>query len=178
MFVDEFRAALSHPLAAKAFEDYLFEGRELNLAVWLVIQELSRDAGVPAEGRGVGADGNKDLFAESCKRASQGGTTMWRWAAATWIRSLSRSDAEVGLLRDVGGRQPFDFARTGAGDVVAAGFGDADRATFDGLIQRYGRPRAAAEWLRRRQLPAAAHGWKVSRAIGDELAAKEAAQYA
>ncbi len=50
MFVDEFRAALSHPLAAKAFEDYLFEGRKLNLAVWLVVQELSRTLASPLKG--------------------------------------------------------------------------------------------------------------------------------
>ena len=35
MFVDEFREALSHPIAARHFQDFLYEGRELNLAVWL-----------------------------------------------------------------------------------------------------------------------------------------------
>jgi type IV secretory pathway VirB4 component len=50
MFVDEFRAALSHALAAKALEDYLFEGRKLNLMVWLVVQELSRTLASPLKG--------------------------------------------------------------------------------------------------------------------------------
>jgi type IV secretion system protein VirB4 len=40
MFVDEFTAALTHPLAAKAFKEYLLEGRKLNLAVSLAVQEL------------------------------------------------------------------------------------------------------------------------------------------
>ena len=40
--VDEFREALSHPLAAKCFEQFLFEGRKLNMSVWLVLQELSK----------------------------------------------------------------------------------------------------------------------------------------
>ena len=40
--VDEFREALSHPMAAKYFDEFLFEGRKLNMAVWLVLQELSK----------------------------------------------------------------------------------------------------------------------------------------
>jgi len=57
--------------------------------------------------------------------------------------------------------------------------GTAERGTLDGLIQRYGRPQAVAEWLRRRQLPAAAARLEsFLAAIGEEVAAKEAAQYA
>jgi hypothetical protein len=56
--------------------------------------------------------------------------------------------------------------------------GDYERATLDGLIQRYGRPRAAAEWLRRQQLPEAAERLEFLAWNGDEVAAKEAAQYA
>jgi type IV secretion system protein TrbE len=40
--VDEFREALSHELAAKYFNEFLLEGRKLNMAVWLVLQELSK----------------------------------------------------------------------------------------------------------------------------------------
>ena len=40
--VDEFREALSHPMAAKYFDDFLYEGRKLNMSVWLVLQDLSK----------------------------------------------------------------------------------------------------------------------------------------
>lgn len=37
----EFREALSHRMATKAFDEFLFEGRKLNMAVWLALQDLS-----------------------------------------------------------------------------------------------------------------------------------------
>jgi type IV secretion/conjugal transfer VirB4 family ATPase len=39
---DEFREALSQEFAAKAFNEFLLEGRKLNTAVFLVVQELSK----------------------------------------------------------------------------------------------------------------------------------------
>jgi hypothetical protein len=49
---------------------------------------------------------------------------------------------------------------------------------LDGLIKRHGRSRAAAEWLRCRLLPGAAERLEFLAWNGDEVAAKEAAQYA
>lgn len=40
--VDEFREALEHPMAAHAVEEFLNEGRKLNMAVWLVVQDLAK----------------------------------------------------------------------------------------------------------------------------------------
>jgi hypothetical protein len=56
--------------------------------------------------------------------------------------------------------------------------GSQERAILDGLIKRYGRPRAAAEWMRFRLLPDAAERLEFLAWNGDEVAAKEAAQYA
>jgi len=92
MFVDEFRAALSHPLAAKAFEEYLFEGRKLNLAVWLVVQELSRTLASPLKGAVLEQTGDKDLFCPIRKPASKGARITWRSGATAWTsRRLRRA---------------------------------------------------------------------------------------
>jgi type IV secretion system protein TrbE len=178
MFVDEFRAALSHPLAAKAFEDYLFEGRKLNLAVWLVVQELSRTLTSPLKGAVLEQTATKICLpnpqANLEGRANYVALGCNSMDIAAIAEGTPKSDYYV--MSEDGNRS----ISLELGPVILAllASGNQDRATLDGLIQRHGRPRAAAEWLRRRQLPEAAERLEFLAWNGDEVAAKEAAQYA
>ncbi len=179
MFVDEFRAALSHPLAAKAFEDYLFEGRKLNLAVWLVVQELSATLASPLKGAVLEQTATK-ICLPNPQATLEGRDTYVALGCnnmdiAAIAESTPKSDYYV--MSEDGNR--LISLELGPVMLSLLASGTADRATLDGLIQRYGRPRAASEWLRWRQLPeAAARLEGFLAAIGEEVAAKGAAQYA
>ncbi len=45
--VDEFKHAMEHPLAVKNFDDFLTEGRKLNIALMIAIQEPGKLVGAP-----------------------------------------------------------------------------------------------------------------------------------
>ena len=178
MFVDEFRAALSHPLAAKAFEDYLFEGRKLNLAVWLVVQELSRTLASPLKGAVLEQTATRICLpnpqASLEGRANYVALGCNSMDIAAIAEGTPKSDYYV--MSEDGNR--LISLELGRVMLALLSSGNHERATLDGLIQRYGRPRAAAEWLRRQQLPEAAERLEFLAWNGDEVAAKEAAQYA
>jgi type IV secretory pathway VirB4 component len=40
--IDEFREALNHPIAADATSEFLYEGRKMNAAVWVALQDMAR----------------------------------------------------------------------------------------------------------------------------------------
>jgi type IV secretion system protein VirB4 len=178
MFVDEFRAALSHPLAAKAFEDYLFEGRKLNLAVWLVVQELSRTLASPLKGAVLEQTATRICLpnpqASLEGRANYVALGCNSMDIAAIAEGTPKSDYYV--MSEDGNR--LISLELGRVMLALLASGNHERATLDGLIQRYGRPRAAAEWLRLRQLPDEAERLEFLAWNGDEVAAKEAAQYA
>jgi type IV secretion system protein VirB4 len=178
MFVDEFRAALSHPLAAKAFEDYLFEGRKLNLAVWLVVQELSRTLASPLKGAVLEQTATRICLpnpqASLEGRANYVALGCNSMDIAAIAEGTPKSDYYV--MSEDGNR--LISLELGRVMLALLASGNHERATLDGLIQRYGRPRAAAEWLRRQQLPEGADRLEFLAWNGDEVAAKEAAQYA
>ena len=153
MFVDEFREALSHPIAAKAFKDYLFEGRALNLAVWLVIQELSETLASPLAGAVL-----EQRATTICLPNVQA-----RFAGQGNYQALGCSEMDCLAIADATPKRDYYVMNADGkrmislelGPVMLAllASGDADRAALDSLIQRYGRPRAAVEWLRGRGCP-------------------------
>ena len=177
MFVDEFREALSHPIAAKAFKDYLFEGRALNMAVWLVIQELSETLASPLAGAVL--EQRATTICLPNVQARFAGRSNYEALGCSEMDCLSIADATPKrdyYVMNADGKRMISLE---LGPVMLALLqsGDADRAALDLLIQRYGRPRAAVEWLRRKGLSKQAQRLEFL-AFGDELAAQEAAQYA
>ena len=178
MFVDEFRAALSHPLAAKAFEDYLFEGRKLNLAVWLIVQELSRTLASPLKGAVLEQTATKICLPNA--QASLEGRANYE--------ALGCSPMDIAAIS--GGTPKSDYyvmsedgnrmisLELGPVMLSLLASGDPERAALERLFHRYGPQRGVSEWLRSRRLSAAAERLEVLAGSGDEVAAKEAAQYA
>jgi type IV secretion system protein VirB4 len=177
MFVDEFRAALSHPLAAKAFSGYLFEGRALNLAVWLVVQELGETLASPLKGAVLeqsftkiclpnpqaSLEGRRNYEALGCNRAD----------IAAIAGGIPKQDYYV--MQPAGNR----MISLELGPVVLAllASGDRDREALDKLIQQLGRERAVEAWFRRHGLHDWADRYQFLAGL-DQNAAMEAAEYA
>jgi type IV secretion system protein VirB4 len=177
MFVDEFRAALSHPLAAKAFSTYLFEGRALNLAVWLVIQELGETLASPLKGAVLeqcftkiclpnpqaSLEGRRNYEALGCNRAD----------IMAIASGIPKQDYYV--MQPAGNR----LISLELGPVVLAllASGDKDREVMDALIQKLGRKRAVEAWLRRHNLHDWADHYQLLAGMGQN-AATEAAEHA
>jgi type IV secretion system protein VirB4 len=147
--------------------------------VWLVVQELSATLASPLKGAVLEQTATK-ICLPNPQAALEGRDNYVALGCnnmdiAAIAESTPKSDYYV--MSEDGNR--LISLELGPVMLSLLASGTAERATLDGLIQRYGRPRAAGEWLRRRQLPAAAarlEGFLA--AIGEEVAAKEAAQYA
>jgi type IV secretion/conjugal transfer VirB4 family ATPase len=178
LFVDEFRAALSHPLAAKAFEDYLFEGRKLNLAVWLIVQELSATLASPLKGAVLEQTATKICLPS--RQASLEGRAHYvaLGCSAIDIAAISEGTpkSDYYVMSEDGNR----LISLELGPVMLAllASGAADRELFQSLVKRHGEKQAVGEWLRSRRLPGAADRLEVLAGIGDKEAAKGAVQYA
>jgi type IV secretory pathway VirB4 component len=179
MFVDEFRAALSHPMAAKAFSDYLFEGRKLNLAVWLIVQELSETLASPLKGAALEQaftkiclanpqallEGRKNYEALGCNSAD----------VAAIAEAVPKSDYYV--MSPSGNR--LISLELGPVMLSLLASGDKDRPRLDALIDRLGHAPAVAAWLRLRGLEDWAVRYEFLAQLGEEKnAAKEAAMCA
>jgi type IV secretion/conjugal transfer VirB4 family ATPase len=177
LFVDEFRAALSHPLAAKAFSTYLFEGRALNLAVWLVIQELGETLASPLKGAVL-----EQSFTKICLPNPQASLE-----ARLNYESLGCNRADMMAIAGGVPKQDYYVMQPSGnrlislelGPVVLALLksGDKDREALDALIQQLGRQRAVEAWFRRHNLHDWADYYQVLAGIGPN-AATEAADYA
>ena len=177
MFVDEFREALSHPIAAKNFKDYLFEGRALNMAVWIVIQELSETLASPLAGAVL--EQRATTICLPNVQARFAGRPNYEALGCSELDCLAIAEATPKsdyYVMNADGKRMISL-ELGPVMLSLLASGDSDRAALDVLIQRYGRPRAAVEWLRRKGLSKQAQRLEFL-AFGDELAAKEAAQYA
>jgi type IV secretion system protein VirB4 len=175
MFVDEFRAALSHPLAAKAFADYLFEGRKLNLAVWLIVQELSETLNSPLKGAAL-----EQAFTKICLANPQAlleGRRHYEALGANSSDLIAIAQAvpksEYYVMQPDGNRLislelwPVMLALLASGDK--------DRERLDSLIEEKGQKAAVAAWLRLRGLDGWAERYEVLARINKQDAAKEAA---
>ena len=157
----------------------MFEGRKLNLAVWLVVQEMSRTFASPLKGAVLEQTMTK-ICLPNPQAALEGRDNYVALGCSNMdIAAIAQATpkADYYVMSEDGNR--LISLELGPVMLSLLDSGDAERATLDGLIQRYGRPRAAAEWLRRRELPAAAARLESFLAgIGEEVVAKEAAQYA
>jgi type IV secretion system protein VirB4 len=178
MFVDEFRAALSHPLAAKAFADYLFEGRKLNLAVWLIVQELSETLNSPLKGAAL-----EQAFTKICLANPQALLEGRRYYEALGCNSADIAaiaqavpKSEYYVMQPDGNR----LISLELGPVMLAllASGDKDRERLDGMIKRLGRKAAVAEWFRFKGLEDWAQRYEWLAGLVEKNAAQEAVAYA
>jgi len=175
LFVDEFRAALSHPIAAKAFGSFLFEGRKLNLAVWLIVQELSETLNSPLKGAAL-----EQAFTKICLANPQALLEARRHYEALGANSADLAavaqavpKSEYYVMQPDGNR----LISLELGPVMLAllASGDKDRERLDSLIAQLGRKAAVAAWFRLRGLDEWAERYESLAGISEENAAKEAA---
>lgn len=170
--VDEFREALSHELAAKCFHDFLVEGRKLNMAVWFVVQELSKVLASPLRSAVIEQCFTKVLLPNPQAIADG--------AAAYELLGLNARDRE--LVAHAEPKSHYYVTSPDGKRIVSLELGqvalsfltaasDGDRSSVDSLITRYGQHWPGA-WLRSRGL----EDWA---ALYDRLTAgKGAAAYA
>jgi type IV secretion system protein TrbE len=154
MFVDEFRAALSHPIAAKAFGTYLFEGRALNLAVWLIVQELGETLASPLKGAVL-----EQAFTRIClanPQAMLNGRKNYE--------ALGCNDADIDAISGAAPKSDYYVMQPGGNRLISLELGplvlallasgDRDRERLDRLIAEMGRERAVSAWFREHGLSA------------------------
>ena len=150
--VDEFREALSHPMAAQAFDEFLFEGRKLNMAVWLVVQELSKVLASPLKNAII-----QECFTKVCLPNPQ---AIFDGSADYEALGLNATDREMiahaepkshYYVTSPDGKRmiSLELGRVALSFLAAAS--DRDRETVDSLIKHEGAHWPAA-WLRMRGL--------------------------
>ncbi|MGA8026201.1 MAG: hypothetical protein WB992_03590 [Bryobacteraceae bacterium] len=150
--VDEFREALTHELAAKYFNEFLLEGRKLNMAVWLVLQELSK----------VLSSGLRNAVLEQCftKVCLPNPQAIADSAGAYETLGLNARDRELiahaepkahYYVTSPDGKRmiSLELGRVALSFLAAAT--DRDRALVDSMMARYG-PAWPGQWLRSRGL--------------------------
>jgi type IV secretion system protein VirB4 len=177
MFVDEFRAALSHPLAAAAFRDYLLEGRKLNLAVWLVVQELQQTMDSPL----------KSAVLEQCMTTIALPNAKAMLDSRPAYAALGANAADIAAIASSTPKSEYYVMQESGNRLVSLQLGrvmlallksgDKDRATLDALITRLGHHRGVSEWLRLNDAADWADRFKVLAGIGQKTA-EEAVLYA
>ena len=150
--VDEFREALSHPMAAKYFDEFLFEGRKLNMAVWLVLQELSKVLNSPLKNAVL-----QQCFTKICLPNPQAVADGASDYEALGLNALDReliAHAEPKAHYYVTSEDGKRMISLELGQVALAFLGasnDRDRAAVDALIAREGETWPVA-WLQSRGL--------------------------
>jgi type IV secretion/conjugal transfer VirB4 family ATPase len=156
--VDEFREALHHPVAWKAFDDFLNEGRKLNTCVWLALQDLQKVMDSPLKATILEQCLKKILLPNPQAKEAEGGRACYT--------ALGLNSADINLIASgQTKREYYDCSPSGkrmisldAGKVLLAFLSadDADRAMVDRLIAS--NPRGwQADWLRYKGLDAS--GW-------------------
>jgi type IV secretion system protein TrbE len=153
--VDEFREALSHPMAAKFFDEFLLEGRKLNCAVWMAVQELGQILNSPLKNTIL-----NQCFTKVCLPNAQAISSA---ASAYELLDLTADDRQI--IAESTPKSDYYIASPDAKRLISLDLhpltlafvgasSDSDRETVDELIARYG-DRWPAEWLRMRGLA----GW-------------------
>jgi type IV secretion system protein TrbE len=170
--VDEFREALSHELAAKYFNEFLLEGRKLNMAVWLVLQELSKVVSSPLRTAVI-----EQCFTKICLPNPQ---AIADGASAYELLGLNARDRELiahaepkshYYVTSPDGKRIISLELGEVALLFLAASTDRDRVLVDNLIARHGSLWPAI-WLRSRGL----EDWA---ALHESLTAgKETAAYA
>ncbi len=153
MAVDEFRESLEHPMAAAAFENYLFECGKLNTAVWLIVQELSKVLASPLKNAVL-----QQCFTKICLPSPQA-----LLEGAGDYQSLGMNDWDRELIAHAVPKSEYYVASPDGKRMISLELGqvalsflaasnDSDRALVDQLIVRYG-AKWPGPWLRMRGLP-------------------------
>ncbi len=171
--VDEFREALEHPMAAKAFDEFLFEGRKLNMAVWLVVQELSKVLASPLKNAVI-----QQCFTKVCLPNPQ---AIFEGAGDYEALGLNATDRDMiahaepknhYYVTSPDGKRMISLELGRVALSFLAASSERDRALIDALIAREGAQWPAA-WLRMRGL---ADWAELHESLSST--AKEAAMYA
>lgn len=181
MMVDEFREALEHPMAAEAFDGFLYEGRKLNLAVILTLQDFAKALASPL----------KQAILQQCHTKTCLPNPQALLEAADHYQMLGCNARDRELIAyaepknhyyvmSADGKRMISFEFGDLALAFLANSSDADRREVDRLIEREGEGWQSA-WLRQKGL----HDWSdlheelKSKLIADyRYAAKEAAAYA
>jgi len=172
--VDEFREALEHPMAAKAFDDFLFEGRKLNMAVWVVIQELEKVLRSPLKGAVL-----QQCFTKVCLPNPQA-----ILEAAEAYEQLGLNARDRGAIAHGHPKSHYYVATSEGKRMIALELGplalsflasssDREREMVDRLMTQYGSAWPVS-WLQQRGL----QEWAARLAEATDSAAEEAAMYA
>ena len=172
--VDEFREALEHPMAAKAFDDFLFEGRKLNMAVWVVVQELEKVLRSPMKGAVL-----QQCFTKVCLPNPQAILEAGGAYEQLGLNARDRSAIAQGqpkshyYVATPEGKRMISLELGPVALSFLAASNDRDQELVDRLIAQYGSTWPVA-WLQKRELP----GWAARLAEITDPAAEEAALYA
>ena len=150
--VDEFREALEHPMAAHAFDEFLFEGRKLNMSVWPVVQELSKVLASPLKNAIL-----QQCFTKVCLPNPQ---AIYEGAKDYEVLGLNATDRQMiaqaepkaeYYVTSPDGKRMISLELGQVALSFLAASNDRDRASVDQLMQQEGSHWPAA-WLRRRGL--------------------------
>jgi type IV secretion/conjugal transfer VirB4 family ATPase len=147
---DEFREALCHEFAAKAFNEFLLEGRKLNTAVFLVVQELSKVLDSPL----------RTAVLESCLTRVLLPNPQATAEGASAYEALGLSARDREIVANAQPKSDYYIASPDGQRLVSLELGqlalsfiaassDRDRARIDVLMSRYPR-NWQAHWLRER----------------------------
>jgi type IV secretion system protein VirB4 len=172
--VDEFREALEHPMAAKAFDDFLFEGRKLNMAVWVVVQELGKVLTSPLKGAVL-----QQCFTKVCLANPQ---AVLEASAAYETLGMNQRDRQA--IAQAQPKAHYYVTTPETRRMISLELGpvtlsflaassDRDREMVDHLAARHG-SNWPLDWLQQRGLP----DWAARLADLMDSTAKEAAVYA
>ena len=175
MFVDEFREALSHPIAARHFQDFLYEGRKLNLAVWLSVQELKETIESPLGGAVLG-----QIMTRICLPNAQA-----LLEAKPQYVAIGCNNVDIALIAGATRKRDYYVMNPEGNRLISLELGrvmlallasgDNDREHLDTLMQQLGHQRAVSVWLRERGAADWATRYEALAGIAGEPAAEEAA---
>ncbi len=153
MFVDEFTAALGHPIAAEAFRKYLFEGRSLNLALWAVVQEIATTLASPLRAAILGMPKTKIFLAAPQAILSEAANyELMGCSAVDRVAIANATPKSHYYICQPDGNRLVSF-EMGRGFLAFLSSGDKDRRKLNDWIRRYGRSEAVARWLEHQDLP-------------------------
>jgi len=153
IFADEFRTALSHPIAAAAFDNFLSEGRKLNLSVWLVVQEMSQTF----------ASALKSTILEQTPTKIALPNPQASLEGREYYKAMGFSEVDMAAISGAIPKSHYYVAKPEGKRMVSFEMGpvflalicssDDDRRRFKALLETHGISEAVACWLEFKGLP-------------------------
>jgi type IV secretion/conjugal transfer VirB4 family ATPase len=157
VLVDEFRKALQHPIAAKNFDEFLEEGRKVNIAVVLAIQSIQKILDSPL----------RSTILDSCKtKIILPNPNAATGEMADVYRELDLNDSDLEAIAGATPKRDYYWTSPEGNQIISLDCGnvflafmqssDEDRALVDKMIAR--NPSGwQVDWLRHKGLDS--YGW-------------------